>query len=72
MLTLLAGTKAWTPLASLPRSLFGSRASLVGGNMRLVGGEGEEGGYRNEVKKTCFSASKSIWPILPSGEKPKG
>ena len=54
VLTLLAGTKAWTPLASLPTSLFGSRASLVGDNMRLVGGEDEQGGYRNEVKKHAF------------------
>ena len=54
VLTLLAGKKAWTPLASLPRSLYGSRASLVEEKMRVVGGqqgeEGAEGDYRNEVK----------------------
>jgi len=38
VLTLLPGAQAWTPLASLPRSLSGARASIVGGKMRLTGG----------------------------------
>ena len=38
VLTLLPGASSWTPLASLPRSLYGARASIVGGKMRLTGG----------------------------------
>ena len=38
VLTLLPGAQAWTPLASLPRSLYLARASVVGGKMRLTGG----------------------------------
>ena len=59
VLALLAGKKTWTSLASLPRNLYGSRASLVEDKMRVVGGQEEEGGegdYRNEVKPlTCHS-----------------
>ena len=36
VLTLLPGAQAWNPLASLPRS--GSRASIVGGKIRVTGG----------------------------------
>jgi len=38
VLTLLPGAKAWTPLASLPRTLYLARASTVGGKMRVTGG----------------------------------
>merc|ERR1712126_352257 len=38
VLTLLLGASSWTPLASLPRSLEGARASVVGGKMRVTGG----------------------------------
>ena len=38
VLTLLPGASSWTPLASLPRSLWGARASIVGGKMRVTGG----------------------------------
>ena len=38
VLTLLPGAQAWTPLASLPRSLRAARALTVGGKMRLTGG----------------------------------
>jgi len=40
VLTLLPGAQAWTSLASLPRSLWATRASTVGGKMRLTGGSG--------------------------------
>ena len=78
VLTLLAGKKAWTPLASLPRSLYGSRASLVEEKMRVVGGqqgeEGAEGDYRNEVKISLIScsilkvAAEAIfkWSVVPA------
>ena len=59
VLTLLPGAPAWTPLASLPRKLWGARASVVGGNIRVTGGSdgsatGGIGGYafRSEVMVT--------------------
>ena len=55
VLTLLSKASAWTSLAALPRPLFGTRASIVGGKMRLTGSLGG-GYYRSEV---------IIW-ILPS------
>jgi len=39
VLTLLPGAQAWTPIASLPRSFYLARASIVGGKMRLTGGD---------------------------------
>ena len=52
VLTLLPGATAWTPLASLPRprGLWGARASIVGGRLRVNGGR--DGGtlpFRSEV-----------------------
>ena len=38
VLSLLPGASSWTTLASLPRTVYQGRASLVGGNMRLAGG----------------------------------
>ena len=38
VLTLLPGATAWTPLASLPRTLGLAQASIVGGKMRVTGG----------------------------------
>ena len=38
VLSLLPGASSWTALASLPRTVYQGRASLVGGNMRVVGG----------------------------------
>ena len=40
VLTLLPGAEAWTPLPSLPRALWGARASIVGGRLRVTGGVG--------------------------------
>jgi len=48
VLTLLPGAEAWTPLASLPRTLFGAQASIVGGRLRVTGGY-SGGSYRSEV-----------------------
>ena len=39
---LLPGASSWTTLASLPRTVYQGRASLVGGNMRVVGGSGRD------------------------------
>ena len=48
VVTLLPGATAWTPLASLPRGLWGARASIVtGGRLRVVGGSSSS--YRSEV-----------------------
>merc|ERR1712037_404942 len=48
VLTLLPGATAWTPLASLPRTLGYAHASIVRGQMRLTGGW-YKGSYRSEV-----------------------
>ena len=48
VLTLLPEATAWTALASLPRGLWGARASIVtGGRLRVVGGSSSS--YRSEV-----------------------
>merc|ERR1719400_2315384 len=48
VLTLISGTPAWTPLASLPRPLYTARASVVGGRLRVTGGR-HGVTYRSEV-----------------------
>ena len=55
VVTLLPGATAWTPLASLPRTLWGAqgglhraRASIVGGRIRINGGY-DGGSRRSEV-----------------------
>ena len=45
VVTLLHGATAWTPLASLPRTLDSARASIVGGRIRINGGY--DGGSRS-------------------------
>ena len=47
VLTLLPGAAAWTYIASLPRSLYAARASIVAGRMRVGGGFSS--GRRSEV-----------------------
>ena len=49
VLSLPPAAPAWTPLASLPRSLYGAKASIVGGRLRLTGGFGTDGSFRSEV-----------------------
>ena len=49
VLSLPPGAPAWTTLASLPRSLYGAKASIVGGRLRLTGGFGSDGSFRSEV-----------------------
>ena len=49
VLTLLPDATAWTPLAFLPRGLWGARASIVGGRLRVTGGEDNGYSYRSEV-----------------------
>ena len=48
VLILLSGAEDWTDLASLPRPLFNARASIVGGRLRVTGGE-DGYSYRSEV-----------------------
>ena len=48
VVTLLHGATAWTPLASLPRTLSSARASIVGGRIRINGGY-DGGSSRSEV-----------------------
>jgi len=38
VLTLLRGAQDWTPLASLPRTITGASASILGGKIRVTGG----------------------------------
>ena len=38
VVTLLPEATAWTPLASLPFSLWHAKASIVGGRIRVTGG----------------------------------
>jgi len=49
VLTLLPGAENWTPLDSLPRLLYGARASIVGGRLRVTGGRKGGYSYRSEV-----------------------
>ena len=49
VLTLVPGATAWTQLASLPRSLSFAQASIVGGKLRVTGGQDNGGSYRTEV-----------------------
>ena len=48
VLTLLPGAPAWSPLASLPTTLFSAGASIVGGKIRVTGGY-DGGARRSEV-----------------------
>ena len=49
VLTLLPGATNWTLLASLPRGLWGARASIVRGKLRVNGGQDGPGSFRYEV-----------------------
>ena len=49
VLTLLPGSKAWTPLASLPRALEVVRASILAGALRVAGGNDNTRSSRSEV-----------------------
>ena len=49
VLTLLPGATNWTSLASLPRPLRYAGASIVGGRLRVNGGQDGGFSYRSEV-----------------------
>ena len=53
MVTFTPGDTEWSEIASLPRSLYAPRASLVGGRMWVTGGRSTGGkrDFRAEVKK---------------------
>ena len=48
VLTLLPGAEDWTSLISLPRPFVAARASIVGGRLRVTGGN-DDSSYRSEV-----------------------
>ena len=48
VLTLLPGAEDWTPLISLPRTLYNAQASIVGGRLRVTGGA-DDSSFRSEV-----------------------
>ena len=55
VLSLLPGASSWTTLASLPRTVYQGRASLVGGNMRLAGGSTRDQVRINNLPGWCRS-----------------
>ena len=63
VVTLLPGATAWTPLASLPRSLSLARASIVaGGRLRVVGGQDDPYSYRSEVIFASLTTNNNLLP----------
>ena len=65
VLTLLPGASSWTILVALPTPLTGARASIVGGNLRLV-----EIFYWVEFQMTqsrvAEVGSPSVWAKMPT------
>ena len=55
VLSLLPGASSWTTLASLPRTVYQGRASLVGGNMRVAGGDVRDQVRINNLPGWCRS-----------------
>ena len=60
MLTLLPEAEAWAPLPSLPRVLYGPRASIVGGLLRVLGGLDEVSAHVN----LNVDSDVSLWTIV--------
>ena len=69
VLTLLPGATAWTPLASLPRTLRYAHASIVGGKMRVTGGRDEYMIVNGRVIDPPTDQASSYCTIL-SGQYP--
>ena len=65
VLNFLPGTDTWTALTSLPRSLYGARALIIAGRLRLTGGRDDGGAYRSEVRKTSWRWSFVHLPLEP-------
>ena len=63
VLTFLPGTDAWTALTSLPRSLYGTRALIIAGRLRLTGGRDDGGAYRSEVRNTSSYLTSLHHPL---------
>ena len=59
VLALLPGAPDWIPLPSLPRFLASAQASIVGGRLRVTGGQGP-GSYKTEV----IAHDDSNWSFL--------
>ena len=53
VLSLLPGASSWTTLASLPRTVYEGQASLVGGNMRVAGGDVRDQVRINNLPGRC-------------------
>ena len=53
VVSLLPRATAWIEIGSLPRALFVPRASVVGGKMRLIGGQTdtERPNFHNSLRK---------------------
>ena len=49
VVTLLPGAEVWTPLASLPRALYGVQALVIGETLWLFGGRDDANSSRSEV-----------------------
>ena len=65
VLTFFPGTDAWTALTSLPRSLYGARALIIAGRLRLTGGRDDGGAYRSEVGRTFLPWTFVHLPLEP-------
>ena len=65
VLTFFPGTEAWISLTSLPRSLYGARALIIGGRLRLTGGRDDGGAYRSEVRRSSLPWTFVHLPLEP-------
>ena len=58
VLTLIPGATSWTPLASLPRALYQTKASIVGGMLRLIGGYDDSSDLSLSSRAEVFPVNK--------------
>jgi len=59
MVTFTPGDTEWSEIASLPRSLYAPRASLVGGRVRVTGGRSTGG--RRDYRAEVFELDANDW-----------
>ena len=67
VVALFPGAKDWTPLASLPRTLMGAGALIVGDRIRVTGGSYKRDGsvseevmsFHSKLSKTCSYGSRN-------------
>ena len=65
VLTFLPGEDAWTAITPLPRSLYGARALIIAGGLRLTGGRDDGGAYRSEVRIEEDILALDFCPFTP-------